>query len=92
MNKNQYKFLKKLDKSCTINWNDLSETERSMQRYLQSLGYIHQTITNKTPQYSVTQKGKDEMFQFTLKYYRWWIPVIISLAALTVSIATAILK
>lgn len=92
MNKQQYAFLKKLSKAGSTSSKDLSDTEHSMKQYLFVLGYISQTMRNKTPYYHVTQKGEDEMFQFALKYYRWWIPVIISCIALIVSIATAILK
>lgn len=92
MDKEQYKFLKKLDKASATSVYNLSVTEKSMQRYLQQLGCISQTMNNGVPHYYVTQQGKDEMFQFVLKHYRWWIPVIISIAALCVSITTAILK
>ena len=90
MTKEQYKFMKKIVNSKSLCREDLTDNERDMQKFLQEKHFLSQTIKTGFVYYEVTQKGKSEMFEFALKYYRWWIPVIISATALIVSIIALI--
>lgn len=85
MTKEQYRFLKKIDADTLVSRDTLTDNELDMQQYLQQNQMLSQVMKNRTPHYYVTQHGKSEMTNFMLSYYRWWLPVIVSVAALIVS-------
>lgn len=92
MNKHQYKFMKMLNKVELISSKSLTENENEMCKYLQLNGYIMQEMIHQVEHYKVTQAGKSAMFDFKIKYYRWWVPVIVSALALLISITSLIIS
>lgn len=79
MNRQQYRTLKKM---CNKHNNHILPDTDPVADYLLSNEYV----TVKDSVYVVTEHGKSAMYEFRHRFMRWWIPVIISLASLAVSL------
>lgn len=93
-----YRFLKRIKKQRILYVSNLSSDEKAIARYLatakciKAKNQINQSIpeiTRITPKsYEITQYGKAQIYAFKAKFYKWWIPVVISVCALIVSVAS----
>ena len=92
-----YRFLKRIKKQKIVYVSNLSPDEKAMAQYLAKTKCIkakHQ-IDQSTPEitriipksYEITQYGEAQIYVFKAKFYKWWIPVVIYVFALIVSIA-----
>lgn len=95
----QYRILKRLHKKGPIQSNHILPAQKSDYGYLLKCGYITEikqlqesvTVTGKRPVvrvtgYEITAEGRAERYDFKATFYKWWIPVVISIIALIVSI------
>ena len=82
MDKSQYTLLKKLDKENEFKYDQTNDDFA----YLRAQGFFSQRIENGEPIFRISPKGRSEMWDFKLGYYRWWVGVAISVAALIISI------
>lgn len=102
LSKEQYKMLCKIQKK-NLTKSDLSERELSVCEYLLEIECIRpdtQILPNYGGRSSVvklfpsklecTQKGEAQVYAFRSTFYKWWIPVVISVIALLVSIIVPI--
>lgn len=105
ISKEQYRLLKKIQRMESISPNSLTDNELNICKFLSDKGFL--SVTNKyqktsdgnlnifsssPSEYSITQSGKAEIYIFKSTFYKWWIPVVISIAALIVSISLPILE
>lgn len=105
--KSHYKLLKRISRRTTISAESLSEEELDICSYLHSLkliecnmqnpivhenAYGFQSLVYEHVEYSITQAGKAEIYNFKSTFYKWWIPVVISIIALIVSIAAVLVQ
>lgn len=100
ISKEQYKMLSKINKSTTLQTSSLSTEELDICQYLLDhefikakerplpnfIGGIHVQKT-LPPNLELTQTGKAQLYAFRSTFYKWWIPVIISIFALITSVA-----
>jgi hypothetical protein len=88
----QYRMLKKVDKHSSIDAAFLSKEEKDICAFLLEKQFLAVTksyrrneqgdidIFNLYPkEYSITQAGKAQIYAFKSTFYKWWIPVIISI-------------
>lgn len=105
ISKPQYKMLKKLHKNKFLSYECLSDEEKEICAYLLQHNLI--SVTKKIGEFSktdmilpplkidscsITQSGEAQIYIFKSTFYKWWIPVIISLVALALSIASLIVQ
>lgn len=105
--KSHYKLLKRISRRTTISAESLSKEELDICSYLHSLkliecdmqnpiirenAYGFQSLVYEHVEYSITQVGKAEIYNFKSTFYKWWIPVVISIVALIVSIAAILVQ
>ncbi len=101
LSKEQYKMLLKIKKSNYITSSSLSDKEIEICKYLMYNGYIesslfsrqdingaYHTLKKLPEKISITQTGETQIYVFRSTFYKWWIPVVISIAALIVSIVS----
>ena len=103
ISREQYKMLSKINKATTLQSSSLSTEELEICEYLVDhecikartfahpdfKGGIH-VQRSLPPDIELTQTGKAQLYAFRSTFYKWWIPVIISVLALIIS-AIAIL-
>lgn len=98
----QYSFLSKLMHDM-VKIDSLDDSEKDDCDYLIECGYVEEVKelilcdtfhgTRKLPRtvaYKITPAGRAARYEFKAKFYKWWIPVLISIAAILVSIGTAV--
>ena len=95
ISRNQYKLLKKISKNNQINLKEVKDTEIDNFNYLADNNLL--TITENSYKlydtdaclidaiYKVSPLGEAEMYEFKSTFYKWWIPVVISIEAFVVS-------
>lgn len=103
LSKEQYKFLRKIKKHGGIARNSLSAKERDICRYLLSEECINKAKSNSAPwqlsynqdrlpeHITISQRGEAQVYTFRSTFYKWWIPVVISIVAIIVSIVLPII-
>lgn len=82
LSKKQYKMLCEIKKRGGIFNRPLSTEEKEICKYLSKLGCLYFITTpssKKTVQ--LTQFGETQIYAFRSTFYKWWIPVIISMLA-----------
>ena len=92
----QYRFLKKIKRRTVVYVSDLSPNEITMARYLSTakcIKAVHRMdlsvpdVARVVPKsYQITQYGEAQLYTFKAKFYKWWIPVVISIFALIISV------
>lgn len=98
----QYKTLKKIKKSESVKLSNLTEDELECCEYLlkhkfidyddELLGDSIENFQYVVDAYKITQKGHAQLFTFVASFHKWWIPLVISLASLVLSVITLLLK
>ena len=104
LSKKQYKMLCKIKRYGAIEKSSLSDNELTICQYLlakdcllashQTVANFNkiQTIKNLPPQIRLNQTGEAQIYAFRSTFYKWWIPVVISLISLLISITTPIIQ
>lgn len=106
LSKEQYKMLCKIKKHKGLSRSSLSDVELAICQYLLMRDCIakpkHVSIPwqidksqtqNQLPEHLViTQFGEAQVYTFRSKFYKWWIPVVISIIALITSIAVPVFQ
>lgn len=85
----QYLLMCKMNRKKSISISSMSNRQKDDLDFLKSKGYvkISKPATHSSPaQYQVTAAGRAAMYVFLSTFYKWWIPVIISIGSLTVSV------
>lgn len=105
ISKPQYKMLKKLHKNKCLSYEYLSDEEKEICTYLLQHNLI--SVTKKMGEFSktdmilpplkidscsITQSGEAQIYIFKSTFYKWWIPVLISIAALIISIWSVLMQ
>lgn len=96
ISRKQYRVLKHIYRRKSINSSQLSDERIEICNYLTECNYLSiqpLSIVLDSPLCSdyllrVTQSGEAEIYRFRSTFYKWWIPVVISVFALLVSIAS----
>lgn len=94
ISKSQYKMLRKIQKQKSISASSLSENELEICQHLMEMECLKcRDFFGKRAlpsEVEVSQKGEAQIYLFRSTFYKWWIPVVISILALIVSIAAPI--
>lgn len=90
----QFKMLLKIKRARGLYADSLSLEELSICEYLLSNGCIsdHTVPGSASPLLKITQFGDAQIYIFASTFYKWWIPVIISIIALIISIAVPLFQ
>ncbi len=101
LSKSQYKMLCRIKKEKTTSTNSLSKEEVEICSYLLTHGCIvprcspalnssGRLINIKLlPEHlKITQEGEAHIYSFRSTFYKWWIPVVVSIFSLLISIAS----
>lgn len=104
ISREQYKMLLKIDKAKTLQASSLSAEELEICEYLvdheciKARTFAHpdfegtiQVQRSLPPNIELTQIGKAQLYAFRSTFYKWWIPVIISLFALITSVVAIVM-
>ena len=91
----QYRMLCRAKKVTSMNPSEFSEEETDICEFLCSCGFLTKTekyVRNSNGKvnifefevtgYTITQAGKAQISVYRLSFHKWWIPLIISIAAL----------
>lgn len=106
LSKPQYKMLCKIKTKKAIPKSSLSESELAICQYLfKQKCFITQTKTvafGLTPQIEtielfpetiqLSQIGEAQIYAFRSTFYKWWIPVVVSILSLLISIAVPVIQ
>lgn len=79
LSKSQIKMLKKLFNESEIPYSEIKKDKYSSLEY-------YSLITVSNSKYRITEKGKSYLRHIRKENFRFWIPIIISIAALIVSV------
>lgn len=105
LSKKQYKMLCKIKKNGFIEKSSLSNTELSICQYLLSVDCLQafhevvpslnfdtkiQTVKRLPLKIELNQTGEAQIYAFRSTFYKWWIPVVISVISLLISITIPI--
>lgn len=98
ISKSQYKMLVKVHKRNQLPYESLSEEEKDICSYLLAHNLIRvikqldkssapsmQLPAVKIKSVQITQAGMAQIYTFKSTFYKWWIPVVISIIALILS-------
>ena len=103
INKQQYKMLCRIQKHKVVTTDNFSSEELEICQYLMENncikarhfsrtdihGDLHITKTLPT-NLMLTQTGKAQIYAFRSTFYKWWIPVVISVISVALSSASII--
>lgn len=105
ISKEQYKLLKKIAKYNVISTSQLSAYEKEACIFLEQKGFLliasqDRISENGTidifhcypTEYKITQARRVEIYAFKSTFYKWWIPLVISVIAILVSIVMPIIQ
>ncbi len=95
INKKDYKLLKKFKRSSMVIKHFTNQLH-----YLESVGFIEWDMTmedktrimHRTDTCSITQKGLDYIEWHQKKTFHYWVPVVLSIAAIIISIIAIIVS
>ena len=92
----QYNLLKRAIKSKELCVDDLNDIELEQAKFLYKNKFlvVSERKTSSSNgitgiyiyKYKVSQSGEAEMYLFKTSFYKWWVPVVISIGAFIVSI------
>lgn len=95
----QYKLLKRINKLGSVKFESFSDKEKEICNFLLQNNYVSadgiygydvfsssSRIHNLPLKVQITQLGEAKMYTFKMMFYKWWIPVVISILSLVVSI------
>lgn len=105
ISRNQYRLLKKFCKS-NVFITSMSKEQADDCQHLLDLGFLEPLIeyndyifsngehhpSPDVASYTTTAAGRAAIYSFKATFYKWWIPVIISIASLIVSIIALLIK
>lgn len=104
LSKSQYKMLCKVYKANRLSASTLTEKELEICRYLMEndclkSNYVSRTnisgklfISKSLPSdIEITQTGEAQIYIFRSTFYKWWIPVVISVFALISSVLSILM-
>ena len=105
LNRSQLRFLKKLNKHSRPSCSELTESQKNICDFLESIGYITFEITSSTSKdndsfqlssdidsIAITELGKSYLYWHRVGNVRWRVTTGIAIAALVVAIAAIILS
>ena len=104
LSKEQYKVLRKIKKHGAIQQSSLSDRELTICRYLLTVECLeakciyHPTATGigtstvLPSEIRLSQTGEAQIYAFRSTFYKWWVPVVISIIALIISIAVPVFQ
>lgn len=97
IDRSQYKMLKRIKKAGVLSRDVLADYEKEICIYLLQNSFI-KTINEKPHtieeafnnkklpnDIELSQLGRAAMFDFRSKFYKWWIPVVISIVSVVLS-------
>ena len=102
INRKQYKMLKRIRKAGSLKRDDLADSEKEICNYLMQSSFIKKVgdkshsieeayNSRKLPEdIELSQSGEAAMFDFRSKFYKWWIPVVISIVSVLLSSASIV--
>lgn len=79
LNKCQIRMLKKIFNEAKIPYSEIKKDKYSSLEY-------YSLITFSNDKYQITEKGKSYLRHIRKENFRFWVPIIISIAALIVSV------
>lgn len=89
----QYRLLSKIKRRKTLSGESIKRTQAEDLSYLLNKKYVCYSRV-QTPHssavYCTTPQGRAAIYDFRISYMKWWVPVIISLASLIVSVIALI--
>lgn len=101
----QYRMLKKISRNDSAQTDSMSKDEKEICAFLATKGFLSVSKKCRTDEsgnldlfntypseYTITQSGKAQIYAFKSTFYKWWIPVIISIAAIAISLAALLFE
>ena len=101
IDRSQYHILKKIRKYGQLSVDSLSTKQYSDCEYLRQQGFVSaieksnainsgdvSQFYSEIVSYEITPSGRAAIYSFKATFYKWWIPVVISIASLLVSLFT----
>ena len=101
----QYKLLKRLHRHGPVEISSLSESQKKDCKYLFDCGcisVIKSPVELNTVQgrrhlfqataYEITPLGRASEYNYKSTFYKWWIPVVISIAATIIALSSLLLS
>ena len=97
IDKSQYKMLKRIKKDGLLRRDALTDYEKEICMYLLQNSFIKRVnerphtleesfnSKNLPNDIELSQLGRAAMFDFRSKFYKWWIPVVISIVSVALS-------
>lgn len=105
ISKPQYKLLVKIKKGKITSYKDLTNEQEEILEFLTenncivAASFTQNGFVNKgkvvyryPERLKITQFGEACIYAFRAKFYKWWIPLLVSIAALGWSIASPFLR
>lgn len=98
----QYKLLKRIYRMKSIRLNSLNDVEKDICKYLlansfiknrKQLDHAMEDMYNSKAlpaNIEITQAGEAALYEFRSKFYKWWIPVVISVVSVALSAVSII--
>lgn len=102
LSKPQYKLLKRIYRMKSIRLNSLNDVEKDICKYLltnsfiknrKQLDHAMEDMYNSKAlpaNIEITQAGEAALYEFRSKFYKWWIPVVISVVSVALSAVSII--
>lgn len=88
ISRTQYILMRKINRKKSMSFVSMNDRQKEDLAFLKDKGYvcISKPATAASPaHYKVTAAGRASMYIFLSTFYKWWIPVIISICSLIVS-------
>lgn len=95
----QFRMLVRIKKAVNYSAEGMPESEKDICEYLNDHGFIKPTYEYtfeyeapledcgpKITSYRITQEGRAQIFSYIAAFHKWWIPLVISIAALIIGI------
>lgn len=97
INRKQYAMLKFSCKQSVFSVDALDDNAKSICKYLSDIGFLDVTsrsiddnFRSIPKSYAITQAGKAAIYQFKVARIKNWVPIVISIFALLISLASFI--
>lgn len=85
----QYRLLSKIKRRKVVPGESIKKEHSENLSYLLSEKYIcysRPATSHSLPVYRTTPQGRAAIYDFRISYMKWWIPVVISIGSLIVSV------
>lgn len=93
LNHKQLELLQRIDACGEYEYIPAVSPEIPQLHYLRKLHYIRHIMSkNGNPAYVITEEGKAEIFRVKDDSIKYWIPIVISLLALIISIVALLMQ